>query len=77
MTIDSLMKTHTALTAEIHAIPLGQSIDEVFQRRWAIEEEILSRQATTLADRDRQISILAARAADGSDVSLDLARLAT
>ncbi len=69
------MEGRAALTAEIDAIPLGQSIDEVFQRRWAVEESVLSCKATTIDELKAQLKILAARAADGADVADDLARL--
>ncbi|MFZ2076049.1 MAG: hypothetical protein WAV38_05225 [Xanthobacteraceae bacterium] len=74
MTIHNMMQSRAALTAQMDAAPTDLSSEaefkEIFERRWALEDSILSRQATTPADRDRQISILAARAADGGDVSL-------
>ena len=76
MTIAKLMQFRAALTEQIEAIPLGQPIDEVFQRRWAIEETILSCRAVRLGDLKRQLAVLAQRAADGGDVAEDLARLA-
>jgi hypothetical protein len=61
--VDNLMQSRSAFTAQIEAIPLGQSIDEVFGARWAIEQTILSCKATTLDAIKQQIRILAGRAA--------------
>jgi hypothetical protein len=76
VTIENLMQAHAALSAQIDAIPLDQSIDEVFQRRWTIEETILGRAPTTVQDLQSQLLVLAARARDDVDVSAALEQLA-
>jgi hypothetical protein len=74
MTVAKLMQTRAAISAEIDAIPFDVSIDEVFQRKWTIEQEILKRKAVTLDDRDAQLEILAERGKI-LDVSDELAAL--
>jgi hypothetical protein len=74
MTVAKLMQTRAAISAEIDAIPFDESIDEVFQRKWTIEQEILKRKAVTLDDRDAQLEILAERGKI-LDVSDELAAL--
>jgi hypothetical protein len=77
--ISTMMERRAALTAEIDAIPTDltneQEFKDAFDRKWAVEQTILSCKALTLADRNAQIKILAARAGDGADVADDLARL--
>jgi hypothetical protein len=74
-----MMERRAALTAEIDAIPTDltneQEFKDAFDRKWAVEQTILSCKALTLADRNAQIKILAARAGDGAEVADDLARL--
>ena len=76
--IETLMKTRDNLSEQMNALPIDVSTDktfhEIFERRWAIEQTILSCAALTLAEQKAQLVILAARAVV-FDVAEDLARL--
>jgi hypothetical protein len=76
MTIESMMQSRAVLDAQIEATLIGESINEAFDAKWTLERTILSCTALTLTDVKHQLRILARRAADGADVSADLARLA-
>jgi hypothetical protein len=71
MTIHSMMRDRAALTEQLDATPTDltseKAFKEIFERRWAIEDSILSRQATTLAELQAQHRVLAARACDGAE----------
>jgi hypothetical protein len=79
--ITAMMERRAEITAELDAVPEDLAHEAEFQatfdRKWAVEETILSCKATTLAERDSQLLVLAARAHDlGDGVAEDLARLA-
>jgi hypothetical protein len=79
MNISTLMQDRAAIDAQIEARPSDLSHEQefkgAFDRKWQIEETILSCRAVTIADRAMQIKILAGRARDGVDVADDLERL--
>ena len=79
MTITNMMQQRAALDATLDAIPpaSAQAFEEIFDRKWQIEQTILESKAITLDELKRQIAILAERACDvGDAVADDLARLA-
>jgi hypothetical protein len=79
--ITAMMERRAEIAAELDAIPEDlaheQEFKDAFDRKWAVEETVLSCKATTLDAIKDQIRILAARAHDLDDgVAEDLDRLA-
>jgi hypothetical protein len=80
--ISTMMEARAEITRQLDAVPgdlaSEEAFKEVFERKWAVEQTILSFKAATLAERDMQVLVLAQRAADlGDGVADDLARLAS